>query len=523
MPNHRPSRFSVLITALLAVAFAVWTWLALGTHVLRGWDAATTYRGLPTHSPFTQIMEAVAMVTWPGVEYTCLAVVAWWAYRRRLRRLAVALVTSILVSWWGNAALKLAFQRVRPPSPLDVITMDGWSYPSGHMAGIGTAAVMVIATTTTTRQSPRTILLWRLAGVALVALVAFNRWVMNAHWLSDIVGGLLWGALAAALAMVIAGVHIMPEPAVTLSTTEHLGPRQRCAVIFNPSKVFDVATLRRHVGAELVDRDWDAAVWLETTRDDAGRAMARAAIDANVDLVLVAGGDGTVRVVCSELAHTGIAVGLIPAGTGNLLARNLGVPLDEREALTVAFAGARRRIDLVKLTVDGDASTAEYSAVMAGMGIDAVIMERTNAELKKAVGSAAYFLTAAQYANHPAMHATITVDNRQPFTRNAAVIVIGNVGLLQVNIQLFPDASPTDGLLDIAVASPRSLVEWARIVTRVLARTGKQDRLDRRQGRTVRIECNERVPYQLDGDTAGEARVLEAVVAAQALTIMLPG
>ena len=97
----------------------------------------------------------------------------------------------------------------------------------------------------------------------------------------------------------------------------------------------------------------------------------------------------------------------------------------------------------------------EHFAVMAGIGIDAVIMEGTNPDLKSAVGPAAYFVSAARHANHPALHATIRVDREPPLRRRAHVLVIGNVGVVTGNIALMPDARPDDATLDVLVASPR--------------------------------------------------------------------
>ncbi len=268
-------------------------------------------------------------------------------------------------------------------------------------------------------------------------------------------------------------------------------------------------------------RGWARAIWLETTADDPGVAMTAQAVAAEVDLVLGAGGDGTIRVVCSGLAETGIPFGLIPAGTGNLLARNLGIPLDESAALEVAFDGADKAIDVVRISVDSQ--PADHFMVMAGIGIDAMIMQSTNPELKKAVGSAAYFVAAAQNANHPAAHATIQVDDAEPFKRRAHVIVVGNVGYLQANIPLIPDAKPDDGLLDVMIASPRSARDWVRLTSRVLTRRKRpDDQLDRITGRKVRIEVDEADQYQLDGDTVGACSLLEAEVLPGALTIRAP-
>ncbi len=153
---------------------------------------------------------------------------------------------------------------------------------------------------------------------------------------------------------------------------------------------------------------------------------------------------------------------------------------------------------------------------MAGIGIDAVIMESTNPDLKKAVGSAAYFVAAARNANHPALHTTITVDDRPPLRRKAHVIVVGNVGYLQANIPLLPDAKPDDGLLDVLIASPRTARDWVRITTQVLTRQRRQDaQLDRMTGRKVTISVEEHDQYQLDGDTVGECRRMVAEVHAR--------
>jgi diacylglycerol kinase (ATP) len=255
--------------------------------------------------------------------------------------------------------------------------------------------------------------------------------------------------------------------------------------------------------------------------DDPGRAMTRQAVAEGVDLVLGAGGDGTIRVICAGLAGSGIPFGLIPSGTGNLLARNIGIPLDRAAALDVAFDGVDKGVDLVEIRVDG--GEPDHFAVMGGIGIDAVIMEGTNADLKKAVGSAAYFVSAAKHANHPALHATITVDDRPPIRRRAHVIVVGNVGYLQANIPLIPDAKYDDGLLDVLIASPRSARDWVRLTTRVLTRQRKSDeQLDRLSGRRVTITVEERDQYQLDGDTVGECGSIVAEVQPGALTLRVP-
>ena len=397
------------------------------------------------------------------------------------------------------------------------------------MIGVVALSIAVGATFAVTRQSVRARVLWQVGSGLLVLAVAFDRWITGAHYITDIVGGALYGALAATVAMLVAGVKVpIPHELVgeivrsrAVAEQPPMAPLKRAAVIFNPAKVTDWITFRRHVEYELKSRGWERALWLETTSEDPGRAMTEQAVRENVDLVLGAGGDGTIRVICSGLANTGIPFGLIPAGTGNLLARNIGIPLDEVAALDVAFDGVDKAVDLVSLQVDDQ--PPDHFAVMAGIGIDAVIMEGADAKMKKAVGSAAYFVSAAQNANHPAMHAMIAVDDQPPIKRRASVIVVGNVGFLLANIQLIPGARADDGKLDVLVASPRTLRDWVRLTTRVLTRRRQPDnQLDRLTGRRVTITVEERDQVQLDGDTVGECNRLTAEVVPGALRLRVP-
>jgi YegS/Rv2252/BmrU family lipid kinase len=292
-------------------------------------------------------------------------------------------------------------------------------------------------------------------------------------------------------------------------------------VVYNPARISDWVGFRRSLEYELRTRGWGQALWLETTVDDPGREMTRRAIASGADLVIAAGGDGTVRVVAAEMANSGIPFSVIPAGTGNLLAKNLGIPLDERAAMETAFSGVERSIDVVEVTIDDQRT--DHFVVMAGIGIDATIMQETNPELKRAVGSAAYFVAAARNANHPALHATITVDDGEPIRRRAHVLVLGNVGFLQANIPLIPDAKPDDGLIDLLVASPRKATDWVRLFARVMTRRDRdEEQLDRIIGSRIRIEVAEGDHFELDGDPAGECHTMIAQTLPKALIIRVP-
>jgi diacylglycerol kinase (ATP) len=295
--------------------------------------------------------------------------------------------------------------------------------------------------------------------------------------------------------------------------------RRRCAVIYNPTKVSD--KFHALVEDSLQRNGWGNTLWLETSADDPGRAMTKQAVAEHVDLVIGAGGDGTIRHVADTLAHTGIPMGLVPAGTGNLLARNLDLPLEELDAIEVALGGQVRQIDLVKITVDNRAP--EHFAVMAGIGIDAMIMDETADDLKDTVGSAAYFVAAAKALGRLPIRLMVQLDSNRPVRRHAMLCVIGNVGTLRGNIVLIPGASPDDGLLDVYIASPRRFRHWIKVALRLLTRRAKKDdQVDQYTGKTVRITIDGKDNYQLDGDVIGESTTLNAEIQPGALAICIP-
>ena len=135
-----------------------------------------------------------------------------------------------------------------------------------------------------------------------------------------------------------------------MTSVENASQSCRCAVIYNPTKISD--KFHALVEESLQRNGWSNTLWLETSVEDPGGAMTRQAVAAQVDLVIAAGGDGTIRYVADGLAHSGIPVGLVPAGTGNLLARNLDLPIEEVDAIEVALSGQVRQLDLVKIIVD---------------------------------------------------------------------------------------------------------------------------------------------------------------------------
>ena len=293
----------------------------------------------------------------------------------------------------------------------------------------------------------------------------------------------------------------------------------RCAVVYNPTKVSD--GFRDLVTERTSAAGWPEPLWFETSAEDPGRGMTEQALDAGVDLVIAAGGDGTVRVVADTMAGRGVTMAIVPAGTGNLLARNLELPLQEAAALDVAVAGRTGPVDLVELTVDDN--RPEHFAVMAGIGVDAMIMDEVDPDLKKKVGPAAYFLAAGKALNQLPIPMEISVDGGRRRRRRAMTCLVGNVGKLPGGLVLMPDAEFDDGHLDVYVASPHRIRHWLKLALRVVTRRQQRDdQVDSWQGRRVAIQLREPESYQLDGDVVGEGRRLVAQVKPRALEVCIP-
>ncbi|MEO7285839.1 MAG: diacylglycerol kinase family protein, partial [Jatrophihabitantaceae bacterium] len=222
------------------------------------------------------------------------------------------------------------------------------------------------------------------------------------------------------------------------------------AVIVNPVKVTDPDQLKREVS----NRCSAETGWWETTVDDPGAGQAAEAVAAGAKLVLVCGGDGTVAACAGALAGTGVTMAVVPDGTGNLLARNLGIPLDQVEALEAAFGQHERQIDVL------DAGDRRF-VVMAGLGFDAALIDETDEDLKAKLGWLAYLggLVRAVRGRRRSSY-LIELDGRPPVRHRAIGVLVGNVGDLQGGITLLPDARPDDGQLDVITLSPHGLLDW---------------------------------------------------------------
>ncbi|MGA4506887.1 diacylglycerol kinase family protein [Propionibacteriaceae bacterium G1746] len=518
----RVSKFALTSLALTTALVVVWTWLAMDSATLRDFD--TAMRPPRLGGAAQEIVRALQVVTMPQVLVVASFALGALAWQRRLRNLAFALALAPTLVWALSGTIRRLVGRDRPPQWYEHSFAElPLSYPDSHVAVATTFATMLVVSATVVRSPWRVLRARRAWSVTAVVAVALVRWLAGAVWASDIIGAVLVGLAASSAAGAVSGV--VRQPVWFSLSRGSARPAEEatgvCAVVYNPAKVGDEQGFRRRIAHECAERGWSEPRFLTTTPDDPGYAMTRDAIAAHPDLVLVAGGDGTVRVVCSELAHTGINLGIVPAGTANLLARNLGVPLDEVEALTAAFDGQPTPTDLVKVTIDGDRRNAEHFAVMGGLGIDGKVMADTNAQLKKAVKSVAYFVAVAQNLNTAPVQASVTLDGKLVNDNPATLMLVGNVAEIQAGLAMFPHGSAHDGELDLIVTGPSGLGQWVKWGLRLL-RKQSSHQVTEMQGKHVEIRVAEPMPYQFDGDTLGRASTFEAEVVPAAISVMLP-
>jgi len=326
--------------------------------------------------------------------------------------------------------------------------------------------------------------------------------------------------------------------------------QRTAAVVYNPVKVH-LPTLKRTVAKHQQDAGWAETLWFETTEEDPGGGMARAALEAGADVVAAAGGDGTVRAVAEVVHGSGASLALLPSGTGNLLARNIPAPIDDLGASAhTIFHGDDRPIDFGMLEIerpDGDRERFGF-LVMAGLGLDARMLANTKPELKKKVGWLAYVDSLFRSVRDAdAFEFRYRLDDDGTHSLRAHSLIVGNCGMLQAGATLLPDAEIDDGVFDIVVMRPRGFFGWMRIGARVfwenailrsfrrsaLGRTGVGKRIVTkvREERPLRYLRGEEFvtrlekpdEFEIDGDPVGEVVAFRAKIDAGGLTVRVAG
>lgn len=384
-----------------------------------------------------------------------------------------------------------------------------------------------------------------------------------------------WEVIAAIL---IAAVSLAIA-VVALRTARGLrtGPRRHShdpqaevfAFIINPSKPSS-AGVRDQIVSAFAARKLKDPLFFETTERDPGVGQARDALQAGATVVVAAGGDGTVRAVAEVLAGTSHVMGLLPLGTGNLLARNIDIDVGNLSAaLDTLLSGETRRIDVGRLQIERTARNSESFAgeddleevdhadgvdagatddppaddsadegsthiflVIGGVGFDAAMIADTNSDLKDKVGWIAYFMAGVRHLHSQRTVLRISIDDREPAVMTLRTLLVGNCGKLPGGLTLLPDAKIDDGVLDIAALDARvGVMGWAQLFGEVVLQglgvrndqAYKIGRIDHTTGKQVTIEVTQgNQQVQVDGDVLGRAEQIKVWVEPGALIVRAP-
>ena len=306
-----------------------------------------------------------------------------------------------------------------------------------------------------------------------------------------------------------------------LTAPDNTTPPRRAAVVINPAKSTGAA-LKGAIFRLSETQGWAEPLWLETTVEDPGTGQAREALEAGVDVVIAAGGDGTVRCVAEVLAGTGTPMGLVPLGTGNLLARNLGVDItDPVSACYDVLNGSEKAIDVVKARLD-HSDDEQVFLVMAGLGYDAAIMADTVDALKDRMGWLAYVEAGIRKLPGKPVKAKISVDGGEPVRRRIRSVMIGNCGRIMGGVEIFPEAKIDDGVLDLLILAPRGRLGWLGVVAGIFGRNKNEtESVEYFQGKSAEITLEHEQEFQLDGDHLGTGTHLAVAVERDALKIRM--
>ena len=311
------------------------------------------------------------------------------------------------------------------------------------------------------------------------------------------------------------------------------------AVIYNPIKV-DLDAIKAAIATEERAAGWNSTQYYPTSEDDPGQGATRRALDAGADMVIVAGGDGTVRAVAEVVHGSDAALALIPSGTGNLFARNLDLPLDDIEdSVRSAFAGEDRLVDIGLIDIrDENEKLSKYAfVVMAGLGLDAKMLANTDEDLKKKIGWLAYVSAIAKaLTDQSELHVKYRLDAGRAHAARAHTIIIGNCGSLTANVLLLPDAAPDDGFFNVAVMRPEGVVGWLQIMGKVFWENGVLRRIKGGEALTTKdvgalnyvkakqitVRLRKAEEIELDGDSFGKAIAFKTHIKPAGLRMRVP-
>jgi len=291
--------------------------------------------------------------------------------------------------------------------------------------------------------------------------------------------------------------------------------QERVALIFNPMSGTQDPVARRSKLEQLAREAGLTCELGETDQKEGAKPLALRALKDGVDRIIVSGGDGSVAEAAEVVAGTDVVLGVVPGGTGNLLALNLGLSTDPATAVRVASSATPRAIDVGR-------ANGRVFLIVAGIGADAQMVQDADRDLKRRWGVLAYFIAAWRNLGRPLGRYRITIDG-QTFYRRAQTILVANLGRITGGVELIPGANPEDGMFDVAVIRARHFRDVVTVGLRAILGRHQSDNLTQTfRGRRITIETSRPQPIEVDGNDLGETRRLEITLQPKALKLAVP-
>ena len=350
---------------------------------------------------------------------------------------------------------------------------------------------------------------------------------------------LIIAAIAAAVVAAIVGGRLHRRRKLAETLEKRKDDEVHYAFIVNPSKP-QAAAHRLHIQEFCRGKGLNNIHFYETQLDKDGRACALEALDDGADVVIAVGGDGTVRTVASAVSGTGHALGIIPIGTGNLFARNMGIPVDDIDAaLTVATSHGSRLVDMGRATLldRPEEDHGHAFLIIAGLGFDAAMIDDTDPELKKNISWLAYFVGGVKNLFAPKYKGDVTITRKDGSTHTTRglsfrTLMAGNCGQIPM-FSLMPKASYDDGVLDFEIIDTSGgIIGWANLFGDVLHQTitGRAEQnplstnstVDQIQGISAEITLEKPALAQVDGDMLGQTSHIRFSVEHRSLIVRVP-
>jgi YegS/Rv2252/BmrU family lipid kinase len=260
----------------------------------------------------------------------------------------------------------------------------------------------------------------------------------------------------------------------------------------------------------------DDPLWREVPKSRFVPKQVEKLLEDGVDLLFVWGGDGTVQHVIDAAVGTSVTLAVLPAGTANLFATNLGIPKDVEEAVKVGLHGSRRQLDVGRIN-------REHFGVMAGTGLDALMIRDADAGLKDKVGRVAYVWTGAKNVQETSVKMRIEVDGNEWFRGKASCLLIGNLGDVIGGISAFSDAEADDGILNVGVVTASGALDWVRTLGRsAVGDLEGSPFVETTSGRAIDVRLQKAIPYEIDGGVRKKTKRLKCKVVPAAITVCVP-